>query len=269
MRLSFLCGNIIRARLKYALKSWLFVRGAAARFIYPLCAFFCFSSLCFRFSFVFVCCFLFFVPCLCAFVCSSSLCLAFIFFCSSLFLSFVFGVSIFSILVFVLLSLFFVFVRCFLWHSAFLSFCCYFLLLSFACFLVSFFPFVRCFLLCLSLLSYGWYYLITIINNKYISIISFVCAYARTHAHAHDKGAVKYKAQKRSAKNSTPFYLLGIYSKCKSRCGLSSIRLPRLVSRRGASLPRLFQPLKCRPRRHSVCCLRRLIQHPRGAALRL
>ena len=48
VRLSFICGNIIRARRKYVLESWLFVRGAAARFYLVILRVFFVFRLCVR-----------------------------------------------------------------------------------------------------------------------------------------------------------------------------------------------------------------------------
>lgn len=80
---------------------------------------------------------------------------------------------------------------------SFLSFVrCYFLSFAFL------FPLFVGFFLCLD--GFLLFHIYNNIINK-ISIISFVCAYVRTHAHAHDKDAVKYKAQKRAAFFCRPF----------------------------------------------------------------
>ena len=134
VRLSFLCGNIIRARRKYALKS-LFL--CAARRLALFMPFARFLLLAFYG--------------------------AFHSFARFLFLVFMFGISIF------------------------LPLCCY-LLFAFLYLLTYFISFP------LSLLSYSWYYLITIINNKYISIISLVCAYVCTRARARQRrGKIRHK----------------------------------------------------------------------------
>ena len=102
----------------------------------------------------------------------------------------------------------------------------------------SFFVFLSlCFSYFIYLLSFSW--LSNIIIIIYNILISFVCVriYARTCTH--DKGAVNIRHKKRSAKNSTPYYLEYIYIKCRIQCGPYARRLPRLMSRRGAALHHL------------------------------
>ena len=121
-------------------------------------------------------------------------------------------------------SLYFAFVCCcfpFL-SFAFLSFCLLFLVLSFFALLYLH----TCFL-----------YIYNIIN-KYLLFRLCVCIYAR----ARTTKARQNKAHKKgSAKNSAPIICLKIYSKCRIRCGLSSIRLQRPESKRAVFLPRLFR----------------------------
>lgn len=135
---------------KYALRNWLFVRGAAARLFYPLCAVFVFRLCVWHFFFSFIvfgCCFLFCFPLL-------------------FFLAFLLSCFLFLVL------------HCLPFHF-----------LLFVGFLV---------LSCLSLVAYCLSYLITTINNKYISIISFVCVRmcARTREERGGNKAQKRATQK-------------------------------------------------------------------------
>ena len=137
---------IIQARRKYALKSCIFVRGAAARFILStLRVFFVFRLYVWHLSF--------FVP---------RLCRCFLWHLS--FLSFV--CFPFCFLAFLL--------SCFLTYLlAFFSFLCFPFVRWFSCLVLSF----------LSLVTYCLSYLIAIINNKiYIYYFVCVCAYVRTRA---------------------------------------------------------------------------------------
>ena len=103
--------------------------------------------------------------------------------------------------------------------SAFYFFAFYFFAFPFACFLVSFFSFLFFSFALLCLLAYlltcllAYSYLITtIIIIIYNILISFVCAYMRTHVH---KDSVN-KAQKKSGQKAAPVVILKIKSNIKT-----------------------------------------------------
>lgn len=168
------CG-IIQARQKYALKSWLFVRGAAARF------YLCLLRVAFRlcvwhfFFLVFVCFFL---------------SLAFVFFCS-LSLCFRFSLSLFLVFVCFFLLVFFFFVLCVLLFP---------FPFPFPCFLVRWFYFF-------AFLCYLVSNIYNIIINIIYYIISFVCAHIHARARARQRRG-KYKAQKRAAFLCRPLHVI-------------------------------------------------------------
>ena len=164
VRFSFLCGNIIRARQKCALKiGFLCARRGGSLLFMPF-ARFCFLpfmllSILLRVLF------------LAFYVASFSF---FVFVLSSLAVAF-FGILLFvlCVLLFPLLTYLLTYLLSFLLFVGFLSFLRYIV--------------VRCFL-----------YIYNIINK--ISIISFVCVRMCTHTRAHDKDAVNIRHKNRAAR---------------------------------------------------------------------
>lgn len=122
------------------------------------------------------------------------------------------------------------------------------------CLALSFLSFVRCYFLSFAFLScplvsffallYSCILVSTIYNNiinKNIYYIVCVCVCAHARARARQR-RVKCKAQKKEYLKGTPITLLkNICSKCRIRCGLSSIRSRRRHYTRGGALPHQFR----------------------------